>query len=1096
MAADGSVIIEIEGNASEIISEFQRVTSAAENIESSVQQIADAFREAASAAEGLDGSELENAANSAEGLDQDLDQAAQAAGRLEDALDGNISGELDEAARSADDLDDALDEAARASDRLRNSTDSAGGGLGRLRDGFTTLKGTAAGVLSDMVTRVIDAFVGLGQEALNSADALTKFGSTMEFAGFDPATIESSRDAVQDYAAQTVYDLETVANTTAQLAANGVQDFVGLTEAAGNLNAVAGGNAETFKSVAMALTQTVGAGKLTTENWNQIADAIPGASGKLQEAMRQNGAFIGDFRDAMAEGQITAEEFQQAIMQLGFTDAAVEAASSVSTIEGAVGNLRSTIVDGITGVLTDSGGMEGITGFINGLNAAFVSAGTFISPAVESISASLTSVKETFQNAFSPEQQAAISGFFQTLGGALISVPFGIIQTAVTVLAEGFKLLITAGAAVADFFNGLPDGIIAAGESFDEFKASVGESLTEALNQATEWGSNVLTSMSDAASGAVEAASTFFSELPGKIEDFVTDALDRIVTWGSNIVSQATETGGSFLTALGSQLSSIPGNVAAWIEGAVQSVIVWGTNMVTQAGQKMTEMATTIKDRLLSLPGELLTIGQQIVQGLIDGISQGVSRVATAITNLATTAINTAKSALGINSPSYEFMRLGEYTAEGFAVGLKAGSSYIDDAMDELTADTKGHVESLNAEIEAIEEESARRRAEKEVAAHEKALADKNKSIEDIEAEYAEKIAEKQEKLQSASLKDKEKINKDILELEKDRTEKINKAHEDIAKLEADWAEKQLKAQEDAQKKQLESQIEALEATEKAYEAVYSEMQDALEDFTKEYESQLDGVAQDRDNLAGKLSDFEMFDLHEGEMHLWSIQPMIDQINAYGDAITGLQDRGVNQSLLDNILELDRQEATQFANELLALSDSQFEQYMALWQEKEDASAQVAASIYQGEMDAIEAEYAAKMPEMMATAADEAMNTLAQHIESTGESAVLTAANIADRIIAEIERINAAQRLSAAVTGASTSFGEHLAENVQNASDGALAARNARVVETAGVISMANHTNADREIVLNVNGKEFARATIPDYRAVDDQSPQIKSDAR
>ena len=75
----------------------------------------------------------------------------------------------------------------------------------------------------------------------------------------------------------TVYGLDDIQNTTAQLAANGIGNYMELTEAAGNLNAVAGGNADSFKSVAMMLTQTAGAGKLTTENWNQLADAIPGA---------------------------------------------------------------------------------------------------------------------------------------------------------------------------------------------------------------------------------------------------------------------------------------------------------------------------------------------------------------------------------------------------------------------------------------------------------------------------------------------------------------------------------------------------------------------------------------------------------------------------------------------------------------------------------------------------------------------------------------------------------------------------------------------------------------------------------------------------
>ncbi len=44
-------------------------------------------------------------------------------------------------------------------------------------------------------------------------------------------------------------------SVTAQLAPNGVATFA---RAAGNLNAVAGGNKETFKSVAMVMTQTAG----------------------------------------------------------------------------------------------------------------------------------------------------------------------------------------------------------------------------------------------------------------------------------------------------------------------------------------------------------------------------------------------------------------------------------------------------------------------------------------------------------------------------------------------------------------------------------------------------------------------------------------------------------------------------------------------------------------------------------------------------------------------------------------------------------------------------------------------------------------------
>ena len=145
-----------------------------------------------------------------------------------------------------------------------------------------------------------------------------------------------------------MYDLADIRNVTAQLAANGVKDYDKLAEAAGNLNAVSGGNAETFKSVGMVLTQTAGQGKLTTENFNQLSDAIPGASGKIQQALRDMGAYTGNFRDAMEKGEISAEEFNRALMELGMTDAAVEAAKSTKTFEGAVGNWDAAVQKLIT----------------------------------------------------------------------------------------------------------------------------------------------------------------------------------------------------------------------------------------------------------------------------------------------------------------------------------------------------------------------------------------------------------------------------------------------------------------------------------------------------------------------------------------------------------------------------------------------------------------------------------------------------------------------------------------------------------------------------------------------------------------------------
>ena len=238
-----------------------------------------------------------------------------------------------------------------------------------LKDKLTI--GAVAGATSQAVQVITGSFTDLVGEGLAASDSMDKFRSTMKLGSFGDEEINKAAKAVKNYADDTVYDLSDVSNTTAQLAANGIKNYTELTQAAGNLNAQAGGNADTFKSVAMVMTQTAGAGKLTTENWNQLADAIPGASGVIQESMKKNGAFTGNFREAMEKGEISADEFNTAITELGMNDGAVKAAKSTSTFEGAVGNLRANVVSGIMDIINHLG-KDNLTGMVNKASDAVV----------------------------------------------------------------------------------------------------------------------------------------------------------------------------------------------------------------------------------------------------------------------------------------------------------------------------------------------------------------------------------------------------------------------------------------------------------------------------------------------------------------------------------------------------------------------------------------------------------------------------------------------------------------------------------------------------------------------------------------------------
>ena len=258
-----------------------------------------------------------------------------------------------------------LQEVTSESKKAGKATEDAGKQAEKAaKSGWTVLKGAIKDFVVSAVKSVVNTMKSLTTEAVKASDAMDKFAQTLSFGGFGADEINDVSAAVKKYADQTVYDLETIANTTAQLGANGVKNFEALTEALGNLNAVAGGDANSFQSVALALTQTAGAGKLTTENWRQMMNQIPGAAGVLKDALKEAGAYTGNFEEALKKGQITAEEFNAAIMKVGSEPIAVEAATSARTFEGAMGNLKATVVSALQSII-DMIGMENITGFIN-----------------------------------------------------------------------------------------------------------------------------------------------------------------------------------------------------------------------------------------------------------------------------------------------------------------------------------------------------------------------------------------------------------------------------------------------------------------------------------------------------------------------------------------------------------------------------------------------------------------------------------------------------------------------------------------------------------------------------------------------------------
>lgn len=653
-----------------------------------------------------------------------------------------LDSQMDKASASADDLGNSMGDTKGGADRLGNAVEDAGNKAERAGNGgFTVLKGALANLAGNIMQSAINGIQNLAGEAINSSDALKKFESTMSFAGYDSGTIEKAKSDMKDYADKTVYDLDTVSNTTAQLAANGIGDYTGLTEAAGNLNAVAGGNADTFKSVAMVLTQTAGAGKLTTENWNQLSDAIPGASGKIQEALLKNGTYTGNFRDAMEKGQITADEFNQAIMDLGFTDAAQEAATSTDTFEGAMGNMEAAVTDGLMQIY-DAIGSENVTNSISGISDAVSEIVPYIKNAIQWLKDNLPTIApllaaiaaglgalmvaqqiEQMIKAFKSWKTATegLTIAQRLLSAAQLSSPIGLVLAGVTALVaglvvlwntnEGFRNAVTAAwQSIQDFVGGAVQSVIDffsnLGTTISQLPQMFADWLNSVIATVAGWVSNMAAQAAGAGSQFVANAISFIQQLPGRVASFLSSVISNVAGWVSNMASNASRAGSQFIGNVINFVSRLPGRIAGFLSDVIGRLAGWAGEMASAGSDGARRMFGAVVDGISGLPGRVASIGSDIVSGIWDGISGAAGWLADKVAGFASGILDGMKNALGIHSPSRLFRdQVGKYIAQGIGVGFESEMGNVTRQMQDAMPDASAF--SIGGTMASVDYRSA-----------------------------------------------------------------------------------------------------------------------------------------------------------------------------------------------------------------------------------------------------------------------------------------------------------------------------------------------------------------------------------------------------
>ncbi|MBG3785388.1 hypothetical protein I4866_00115 [Staphylococcus aureus] len=187
----------------------------------------------------------------------------------------------------------------------------------------------------------------------------------------------------------------------------------------------------------------------------------------------------------------------------------------------------------------------------------------------------------------------------------------------------------------------------------------------------------VWNAITTAISTALQAAWSFISNIWNTIWSFLSSILttiwNKVVSIFTQVVSTISDKmsqAWNVIVTKGMQwVSTITSTLINFVNRVVQGFV----NVVNKVSQGMTNAVNKVK----SFVDDFVSAGADMIRGLMRGIGNMARDLAEKAASVAKGALNAAKRALGIHSPSREFMDVGMYSMLGFVKGIDNHSSKV-----------------------------------------------------------------------------------------------------------------------------------------------------------------------------------------------------------------------------------------------------------------------------------------------------------------------------------------------------------------------------------------------------------------------------------
>lgn len=589
------------------------------------------------------------------GLERELEENNKALRGYADAAD-NSAANMGDATKAADELADNVDGVGLEMTEAGRKTSIFGDVLKANLLSEAIIGGIKA--LGSAIAGIGKAFAGAIKDGVEYNAQMESYNASFTTMLGDQAKAQKLVNDLKKEAAATPFGMQDLAQSAQLLMSFGMSAEEAQKHMQ-DLGDISQGNAEKFKSLTLAFAQMSSTGKLTGQDLMQMINA---GFNPLEEISRKTGKSIGELKDEMSKGAISAdmvaEAFASATAEGGrfYGSMATQSktfSGQMATLEDGVASLKGQLAEGMTNMLSGTV-LPMVNGWVDELSAALAQDGIqgllnvfggILEEAVQFLAEQLPKAAEAASRMVISLAQGITSALPQITQAAvmlLMTLVKGIVETLPELAAAGVQMIAILVSGIAEALPELIPAIVMA-------VILIAKTLLNNLDKVMEAAFKIIEGLAQGLIAALPKLIEALPEVITAITDYITANLPLMVEMGIALVIQLTA---GLIKAIPQLAASLPQIVAAIVIGIGKAAV------------------------------SIVEIGKNIVLGLWNGIASMISWVKDKISIFVSEIVGSIKGLLGIRSPSAVFAEMGANMALGIGEGFNNNMAQVKKGME------------------------------------------------------------------------------------------------------------------------------------------------------------------------------------------------------------------------------------------------------------------------------------------------------------------------------------------------------------------------------------------------------------------------------